>query len=150
MAQSLSQILLHIVFSTKNRRPCLPPAIHAQLYPYMASVLSALECPAVEVGGTSDHIHLLCSLSRILSVAELVENVKKPASKWLKSKGTDYGKFQWQSGYAAFSVSPSLSPRLVKYIRAQEAHHQKVSFKDEFRKLLERHSISYDEKYLWD
>ncbi len=150
MSQSLSQILLHIVFSTKSRRPSLSPAIQAELYSYTAAVLRNLECPAVEIGGTTDHIHILCSMSRTLSVAELVENLKRPVSKWLKSKDMNGGKFQWQSGYAAFSVSPSLSPRLVKYILAQGTHHERVSFQDEFRKLLERHNVSYDEKYVWD
>ena len=150
MAQSHAQILLHIVFSTKSRRPSLSPAIQAELYPYMVTVLKNMDCPIIEIGGTSDHVHIHCRLSRRASVAQLVEGVKKPTSKWLKSKGVDYGKFQWQAGYGAFLVSHSLSSKLVEYIREQQSHHTKVSFKDELRRLFERHNIAYDEEYLWD
>ena len=150
MPQSHSKILLHIAFSTKNRRASLTPSTRSGLYPYAASVLKNLECPATEIGGTEDHLHLLCGLPRTLSVAQLVEGFKKPTSKWLKAQGVDFGKFQWQSGYAAFSVSPSLAPRVAQYIQKQEEHHQKVDFKDEFRKLLAAHNIAYDEEYVWD
>jgi REP element-mobilizing transposase RayT len=91
MAKSLSKILLHIIFSTKHRTPCLAPEICAELYPYMATVLKRLECPAMIVGGMEDHVHILCLQSRNITPAKLVEEVKKPTSKWLKSKGVDRG-----------------------------------------------------------
>ncbi|MFN0140699.1 MAG: transposase [Pyrinomonadaceae bacterium] len=151
MPQSLSQIYLHIVFSTKNHQPFIDESIQPELYAYMAKVLFE-ECgsPATIIGGVADHAHILLNLARTCAVAHLVEMVKKRSSKWIKTKGRRFSKFQWQTGYGVFSVSSSSVERVIKYIANQKEHHKKQEFKDEFRRLLEKHSIDYDENYVWD
>ena len=150
MAQSLAKILVHVVFSTKNRSACLGQDIREELYSYMATVLKNLDCPAIQIGGTQDHIHILGVLSKNLSIAQLVEGVKTPTSRWLKSKGVAYGKFHWQSGYGAFSVSQSNVGKVVEYIVHQEEHHREMTFKEELRRFLKKYGVTYDEEYLWD
>ncbi len=149
MAQSLSKIRVHMVFSTKGRVPYLDDVIRPELYAYASTVMKNLNCPAIQIGGTEDHIHVLCTLSKNVSMAKLVEEVKKPISHWLKSKGDEYRNFQWQNGYGAFSVSQSDVKSVQEYIVNQEEHHQKLTFQEEFRRLLERHEIEFDERYLW-
>jgi len=150
MAQSLSRILVHVVFSTKNRRCCLTPPIRSELCPYMATVLKSMDCPSVVIGGVEDHIHILCVLCKTLSVSDLVKGVKAPTSSWLKTTGMDMGGFQWQNGYGAFSVSQSSVRRVADYIKNQERHHKRMSFQDEFRELLAKYEVEYDEQYVWD
>ena len=150
MPQSLAQIYVHVIFSTKNRTPCLTPEIQTELWPYLAKVLENLDCNAKALGGVADHVHVLCSLSKNLSVAELVEEIKKPTSRWLKTKSPALRDFYWQNGYAAFSVSRSGLDRVREYIAAQADHHRRQSFQDELRVFLKKHSVSFDEKYLWD
>jgi len=150
MPQSLSRILTHLVFSTKNRAPCLTPEIQCELHPYLAGVLDHIECPALRVGGVEDHVHLFFVLSRTLSIAEVVEKVKTSSSKWIKGKGDLFQDFHWQSGYGAFSVSQSDADAVIAYVQDQARHHQKMSFQEEYRKLLEKYHVSYDERYVWD
>jgi REP element-mobilizing transposase RayT len=150
MPQSLAQIYVHIIFSTKDRHPFLGPEIRAELFPYTATILRNLECYPVEIGGVEDHLHILCSLSKNLAVKELIEKVKTPTSKWLKPKSRTLQKFHWQSGYGAFSVSASQLEAVTTYVRGQELHHRKIGFQDEFRKFLKRYKIEYDERYVWD
>jgi putative transposase len=150
MPQSLSCILVHLIFSTKNRDPVLNPEIRAELHPYLAGVLHEDGCPAVQVGGVEDHVHLLLGLSRTRTVAQVVENVKTSSSKWIKTKGTAFADFYWQAGYGAFSVSQSNAGAVVQYIQNQEEHHRKVTFQEEYRRFLERYQIAYDENYVWD
>lgn len=150
MAQSLSKIRVHVIFSTKGRVPCLSSEIRPELYAYAATVLKNVDCPAIQIGGTEDHIHILCTLSKNTSVAKLVEEIKKPTSRWLKSKGDRFQEFYWQNGYGAFSVSQSDVKRVREYILNQEAHHGKVTFQEEFRKFLERYEVEFDEKHIWD
>ncbi len=150
MPQSLSRILTHLVFSTKNRAPCLTPEIQRELHPYLAGVLDHIECPALRVGGVEDHVHLFFGLSRTLSIAEVVEKVKTSSSKWIKGKGDLFQDFHWQSGYGAFSVSQSDADAVIAYVQDQARHHQKMSFQEEYRKLLEKYRVSYDERYVWD
>lgn len=130
--------------------PCLDRQIRAQLYRYMATVLKTIDCPAIEIGGMDDHIHVLCTLSKNLAVAKLVEEINKRTSKWLKSKGTAFGRFHWQNGYGAFSVSQSSIETVKGYIANQERHHRRMTFQDEFRRLLERYQVGYDERHVWD
>ena len=150
MSQSLSKIIVHIIFSTKNRLACISPEIRHELYPYMATVLKNMDCPAIIIGGTSDHVHILCVLSKKLSIADLVEEVKKPTSIWLKSKGAMFGKFYWQKGYGAFSVSQSKVKTVREYINNQERHHRKMTFEEELRGFLNKHEVDFDERYIWD
>jgi putative transposase len=148
--QSLSRILIHLVFSTKNRACVFTPAIQTELHPYLAGILDNIECPSLQVGGIEDHVHLLFGLSRTRDIANVVETVKTSSSKWIKTKGTEFADFHWQSGYGAFSVSQSDAGKVVAYIRNQMRHHQKMTFQDEYRQLLERYHIVFDEKYVWD
>jgi REP element-mobilizing transposase RayT len=150
MAQSLAKILVHIIFSTKNRIACLSPAVRTELYPYTATVLEHMDCPALKVGGVEDHIHILCLLSKNLSIAQLIEDVKKPTSRWLKTKDAALATFHWQSGYGAFSVSSSRAANVRQYICNQERHHHTTTFQEEFRRFLQEYNVAYDERYVWD
>jgi len=150
MPQSLSRILVHLVFSTKNREVVLNAAIQSELHPYLAGTLNGIDCPSLQVGGVEDHVHLFFGLSRTRTVADVVETVKTSSSKWIKTKGAEFGDFRWQSGYGAFSVSQSDADAVVAYIRNQAQHHRKMTFQDEYRRLLERYQVAFDERYVWD
>ena len=150
MPQSLSSVLVHLIFSTKNRWPFITPKIEKELHPYMASIFRALKSPSLTIGGCDDHVHILFSLARTINIAELVEEVKTDSSKWIKTKSLDFRKFQWQRGYGAFSIGQSQVPALKRYIARQRIHHQRVTFQDEYRKFLESYGIAYDERYVWD
>ena len=150
MRQSLSRILIHLVFSTKNRERVLTPGVRTELHSYLAGTLDNLECPSLQVGGTEDHVHLFFGLSRTRTIADVVEMVKTSSSKWIKTKAAEFAEFHWQSGYGAFSVSQSDADTVVAYIRNQTQHHQKMTFQEEYRRLLERYQVAFDEKYVWD
>jgi len=150
MAQSLSNILIHNVFSTKHRTETITPEIEKELYPYIATICNSLDCPAIKIGGTENHIHILCCLSRTITISKLVEKIKTGSSKWIKTKGTEFHSFSWQNGYGAFSIGVSNLPALKQYISNQKEHHKRRTFEDELRSLLKKYQIGYDEKYLWD
>jgi len=150
MAQSLANILLHLTFSTKDRRRLIRRDMQAELHQYLAGTCAHLGCPAHEVGGVDDHVHLALSFSRTITVAKLVEEVKKSSSKWIKTKGRDYHDFSWQGGYGIFSIGQSGFEALRRYIRGQHAHHKNVSFQDEFRALCRKYGVDLDEQYAWD
>ena len=150
MPQSLSRILVHLVFSTKDRLRVLTPDICAELHPYLAGTLSNNECPPLQVGGVEDHVHILFGLSRTRTIADVVERVKTGSSKWIKTKGAALASFHWQKGYGAFSVSDSEAEGVIEYIRNQATHHKTTTFKAEYRVLLECHRVPYDERYVWD
>ena len=151
MPQSLSRVVVHLVFSTKNRTPWLrDSALRDELYKYMGGILVNVECPPILIGGVEDHVHVLCNLSRKLAIMNLIEEIKTEPSKWLKTKSPHLAEFYWQAGYGTFSVSQSNIEAVKKYIANQEEHHKQTSFQDEFRKLCVRHEIDIDEKYVWD
>ncbi|HEY3323010.1 MAG TPA: IS200/IS605 family transposase [Planctomycetota bacterium] len=150
MPQSLACVLVHAVFSTKNREPFIQPDIEKELYPYIATILQTGGSPALTIGGTADHLHILYSLSRTKTIASVIEDIKSDSSKWIKQKGTAYSRFYWQSGYGAFSIGQSSVEALKGYISGQKAHHRKASFQDEFRDLLLKYEIPFDERYVWD
>jgi putative transposase len=148
MPQSLARIGVHLVFSTKNREPLIAPEVRADLFKYLAGALNAIDCPAVEVGGVADHVHLLFVLSKNWALSKVVEEVKKESSKWAKEEV--HPRFYWQGGYGAFSVSASNEPRVVAYIREQEEHHRERTFQDEVRDLMRKTGQPLDERYFWD
>jgi len=150
--QSLAQIYVHIVFSTKDRRPQLRDVgLRDQLYAYMATILrESVDSPALIINGVEDHLHSLVRLSRKIPVMKVVQECKVETSKWLKRQPTVAGDFAWQAGYGAFSVSPSLMQESRKYIQNQEEHHRRMSFKEEFREICRRHGLELDERYAWD
>jgi putative transposase len=151
MAQSLSNVLVHIVFSTKERKPFLRDLdIRNQMFDQLGGTSKTLNCQSIIVGGVEDHIHMLARQSRTIALSDWVKELKRVTSIWIKESSSKYESFAWQSGYGAFSVSQSQSKRVIKYIQEQESHHQTRDFKTEFRELLERHGIEYDERYVWD
>ena len=151
MSQSLSKIWTHLIFSTKDRYPFLTEkSVREQLHAYMASILGNHECPTLLVGGTTDHVHSLFVLSKNHSIAQIVYEVKRSSSKWIKTQGREYRKSYWQGGYGAFSVSQSHVEQVRRYILRQEQHHRKVTFQDELREFFKRYEVEYDERYVWD
>jgi REP element-mobilizing transposase RayT len=150
MPQSLSLVSLHIIFSTKDRAPYLHKDITEELYPYLATVVRNANCECYRVGGIADHVHLAIRLSRTITIATLVEELKTSSSKWLKSKSPRLKAFAWQRGYAVFSTNPSDLDALLHYIDTQEEHHRKYDFQDELRALLKKYGVEHDERYMWD
>jgi putative transposase len=151
MPQSLSAVYIHLVFSTKDRRPFLrDKTVCDDLHACLGGVSKTLECPSIIVGGVEDHVHLLCRFGRTITQAEWVKELKRVSNLWLKERGRDYADFEWQGGYADFSVSQSNLEQVKQYIAGQEEHHRKIGFQDELRALLRKHEIEWDEKYVWD
>lgn len=150
MGQSLVKNYVHIVFSTKYREPLIQEAIEPELYSYLGGICSSLECQPIKIGGFTDHIHVLCLLSKKMALMKLVEKLKSHSSKWIKTKGDAYRNFYWQNGYGAFSVYPSDVDVVIRYIANQKEHHRKTNFQDEYRAYLEKFMVEYDERYVWD
>jgi REP element-mobilizing transposase RayT len=150
MAQSLSKIIVHITFSTKNRQTFLNKAIRPKLYAYLTGILKKCESESILIGGVSDHIHILCTLSKNYSVSKVIEIIKKSSSRWLKEQSKMLSKFQWQGGYAVFSVSQSKVDETKEYIANQEEHHRKVSFSEELKGFLKKYKVDYKDEYLLD
>ena len=150
MAHALAKNYLHIIFSTKHRQPFIDEEIENELHRYIAGICDNLESLAVKVGGYWDHIHILCLLSKKITLIKLLEDIKSDSSFWIKTKGQRYQNFYWQTGYGAFSVSPSEVETIKKYIEDQHEHHQYECFQDEFRGILKKNQVEIDERYLWD
>ena len=150
MPQSLSSILIHLVFSTKHRDRLISATIEPELHAYLAAVFRECRSPALAIGGHEDHIHALFALSRSATVADVVEEVKKRSSKWIKTKDETLRQFQWQAGYGAFSIGRSNVAALKRYIAGQKEHHRRRTFRDELITLLRKYEVEYDERYLWD
>lgn len=150
MPQSLSQVLIHLVYSTKDRNPFLDEKSQPRLHAYLSKVLASDGHVPIIVGGHTDHVHLLFGLSRSVTIAKTVESTKVSSSKWVKEVFPHLPNFAWQHGYAAFSVSPENQSSLVHYIANQDEHHKVFSFQEEYLRLLGEFGITYDEKYLWD
>jgi REP element-mobilizing transposase RayT len=151
MPQSLSKVnILHIIFSTKNREPWLDSAVRPRMHAYLATICRDQGVELVHVGGVADHVHFLTTLPRTLSQAQMVEQIKKKSSKWIKALDARYRGFFWQRGYAAFSVSPSQFEVVLRYIDTQPEHHRTHTFQEEYRKLLRRHGVNIDEHHVWD
>jgi REP element-mobilizing transposase RayT len=149
--QSLVQIYVHIVFSTKNRQPFFQDrAFRERIHAYLKGTCENQGSPSLRVGGTDDHVHILCRLSKTLDVATLTRELKRESSKWIKEENARLADFYWQHGYGAFSVSPSHVPDLIEYIINQEEHHRRESFQDEFRRLCKKYGVAIDERYVWD
>ena len=150
MPQSLSLVIIHVIFSTKDRHPFLASDTRPKLHAYLASVARNIGCEAYRVGGVADHVHLAIRLSRTVTIADLVQELKTASSKWVKTQSPDLAAFSWQRGYGCFSVGPSDLEALRQYIDTQEEHHRKRTFQDEFRSFLKKYGVEYDEAYVWD
>jgi REP element-mobilizing transposase RayT len=150
MSQSLVKIYIHIVFSTKNREHLISPDIEEKLHRYLAGICLELECLPVQIGGYTDHIHILCTLSKKITLIKLVEELKSHSSKWIKAQDAGLKNFYWQNGYGAFSVNPTEIDRAQQYIENQHEHHKTTSFQDEYRAFLNKYKVAFDERYVWD
>jgi putative transposase len=149
MPQSLSSLLIHLIFSTKDRYPFLAQNdLLLRTHAYLGGILRESDCPSLTIGGTADHVHAFFRLSRTQQMAKVVETLKSRSSRWIKSQGM--GNFAWQRGYGCFSAGKSQAATLVRYIQNQADHHRRVSFQEEFREFLRRYEIAFDERYLWD
>jgi putative transposase len=150
MSSTHTNLLYHIVFSTKNREPVITAPIRADLDKYIGGIIRGEEGTLLEIGGMPDHVHLVIRLKSIHSLATMVKIIKSKSSKWLNTQPKRPGRFEWQRGYAAFTVSASQLEKLRTYVRNQEQHHRRTTFQQEFRALLDKHGLEYDERYLWD
>lgn len=150
MPQSLVSDLIHIIFSTKNRKPLISPEVEDELKAYLIGTLRKLDLPSIELNCVADHVHILCSLSRKIALMTLLEELKKTSSKWIKSKGPHLRDFYWQAGYGGFSVSVSNVDEVCQYIRGQQEHHRTVTFEQEYLAFLRKHRVDFDERYVWD
>jgi len=150
MGQSLVKNYIHLVFSTKHRQHLIHPPVEEELHSYLGGICKNIGCQPIKVGGYTDHIHMLFMLSQKIALMKVVEEVKSHSSKWIKTKGEGYENFYWQDGYGAFSVYPNEIDRVITYIANQKQHHSKKTFQDEYRSILKKYEVEYDERYVWD
>jgi len=149
MPSSFTNLVYHVVFSTKNRKPLIHGDLREQLYKYIGGIIRNKRGALLEIGGISDHVHLVAKFRADVSVAQMLQHIKANSSKWANEQPKRPARFAWQTGYSAFSVSESQIEKVRTYVRNQERHHRRVSFQDEFRALLRKHGIEFDETYLW-
>jgi putative transposase len=150
MGQSLVKNYIHIVFSTKYRQHIIHPPYNLLLYSYLGGICNNLESHVIKIGGFTDHVHILCMLSKKIALAKLLEELKSHSSKWMKTQDESLKNFYWQDGYGAFSVNPSEVDTVIAYIGNQYEHHSKKSFQEEYRSFLKKYKVEYDERYVWD
>ena len=151
MPQSLSRVVIHTIFSTKDRFPVFQNGdFRAEMHAYLGGCAETLGCLPIRIGGVADHVHLVTTLGRTIAIADFVKEVKRVSTAWIQERGGPYGGFHWQSGYGCFSVSESKVPEVVRYVETQAAHHERVGFQEEYRDFLRRHGESWDERYVWD
>ena len=150
MAQTLVSLMVHVIFSTKNREPFITPEIEPELFAYIGGILKNHESRLLDAGGTADHVHLLISQSKNIALSALLKDVKKDSSSWIKTKGSIFRNFHWQDGYGVFSIGGSNISGLKEYIANQKEHHRRKSFQEELVQFLDAYGIEYDERYLWN
>lgn len=150
MGQSLAKNYIHIIFSTKHRMPLIKEPVQTDLYKYIGGICNNMECYPLKIGGYTDHVHILCLLSKKIALMKLLEETKSHSSKWMKTKGDALKQFYWQDGYGAFSVSPAQVDIVKAYIENQAEHHRKKTFQEEYRSFLNKYNVEYDERYVWD
>ncbi len=150
MSQTLISLLVHVVFSTKNRVNLITPEIEPDLFAYIGGIARKKESRLLAAGGAADHVHLLISQSKNIALSPLVAELKKSSSAWIKTKGKEFARFYWQDGYGGFSIGKSQISSLKTYFARQKEHHRKRTFQEEFIEFLEKYEIEYDERYLWD
>jgi REP element-mobilizing transposase RayT len=149
MAQSLSKLYIHIIFHIKNNDVKILPENETELYAYIGGIIKATSSFPIKINGTENHLHILSTMSKNISLADFVEEIKRNSSRWIKTKGEHYQRFAWQSGYAGYSVSLSKVATVERYIERQKEHHKQESFQDEYKKFLEEYGTEYNDNYLW-
>ncbi|MCC6970142.1 MAG: IS200/IS605 family transposase [Phycisphaerales bacterium] len=150
MASTLTKLLVHVAFSTKHRTAIIPDSIEPELYAYIGGICRRMDSPLLAMNGTADHVHLLVSLAKTIALADLMLNIKRDSSKWLKDKDAAMSDFAWQQGYFAFSIGESSREALLTYIANQKQHHQSTDFRDEMRAYFRKYGIEWDELHVWD
>lgn len=150
MGQTLSQMYIHLVFSTRGRTDTIPQSLDRELYAYIAEILKANHSPALRIGGVANHVHILFCLDRSKALSDVVREVKSSSSRWLNGKMGIMHPFYWQDGYGAFSISQSHVDAVKHYIDVQKEHHKQKSFKDELRRICSLYGVELNEKYVWD
>ena len=150
MPQSLTMLYAHLIFSTKNREALLDEEIRPRVHGYLATTIRDFDSPWVVVGGVADHVHVLFDMGKVLAPVKFVEQVKRESSKFVKTLGSRYRRFFWQRGYGMFSISPKDRDEAEHYVRHQEEHHRRQTFQDEYRAILTRYGIEFEEQYVWD
>ena len=147
-----TSLYYHLVFSTKNRLPLITPALESDLYSYLGGILKKLNGTPIEINGVEDHVHVLTMLKPYPEIADVLQKLKGGSSGWINKqrRKSSQSKFAWQKGYGAFTVSKSQIPRVRRYIQDQKEHHRSQTFEEEFRELLRRHGVEFDERYLWE
>ncbi|MBI3474529.1 MAG: IS200/IS605 family transposase [Acidobacteria bacterium] len=148
MAQTCGNVVVHLIFSTKQRKPLITSELQPDLFAYLGGIVRELRSTALIINGTCDHVHLLVRIRPAQAVADLARVIKANSSKWVRQKG--HGEFAWQAGYGVFSVSESNIPAVTRYIATQEEHHTKRTFQTEFVAFLKKNNVAYDERYIWD
>jgi putative transposase len=149
MASTFTRILLHITFSTKDREPLIAAAMEPNLFAYVGGICRRLESPLLAMGAATDHVYMLVSLSKNVTLVDLMLNVKRDSSKWMKAEYDTLPMFNWQDGYFAFSIGESGIEATKAYIAKQRIHHETVDFKDEMREFLKRHNLEWNEDHIW-
>jgi putative transposase len=147
---SFTSLSYHVIFSTKHRHPSITSDFRTRLYEYLAGVIRDRKGRAIEIGGVADHVHILAYFSPSTSVSDMIRDIKSISSGWVNDQRFLRGRFEWQIGFAAFSVSYSVIETVRKYILDQESHHQVKTFEDEYIAFLERHGIEFDRRYLFE
>ena len=151
MPQSLSNVIVHIIFSTKDRYPFLHSGeIRLEMHRMLGGISRDLDCKPLIVGGVADHVHILARQARTITLADWIKELKRQSTLWVRSRSPDHGDFHWQAGYGAFSIGRSQVEEVRHYIQKQEEHHRKSTFQDEFRRFLEKYEMEYDERFVWD
>ena len=150
MPQSLVRMLVHVCFSTKNRVDLIKPEVENELFGYMHGIVENNKSKLILANGTTNHVHLLISLGKVLSISELIGDIKRDSSGWMKKQDANFSNFYWQEGCGAFSVGQTEDETVIKYIANQKEHHGKKDYKTEFRGFLKKYNVDYDERYVWD
>ncbi|MCA9061807.1 MAG: IS200/IS605 family transposase [Planctomycetaceae bacterium] len=149
MANTFTSLHYHIVFSTKERREFIHSEIEQRVWEYLGGIAKQNGMKPLQVGGIEDHVHIVAGIPPTLAVSRAIQQIKGGSSRWIHETFSSLSKFTWQDGYGAFSVSRSLLPTVINYVATQREHHRKRNFQEEFREMLERHEIEYDERYVW-
>ena len=149
MGSTLTNLIYHVVFSTRTREPLIQTQIEGELYRYMGGIIKGESGVLIQIGGMPDHVHIVLKLKPIHRLSDVMQKIKGNSSKWINDQNKLAHKFRWQDGYGAFTVSESQVPTVMKYVKDQKKHHGKFSFQDEFIQILKRHKVEYNEQYLW-